>query len=129
MKKVLCLIVTAIILLCSCSNDTQDIQSDVNINFNVGGFSYESDLSYYEEGPGVKKSGFVNTEKSEISNTDKAVELAQKECTVKYDSIGVDYDSQQKIYRISFYKKDWVGGDQSVYIDQNGITLLIVYGE
>ncbi len=28
-----------------------------------------------------------------------------------------------------FTKKEFVGGDQSVYINQNGITQLIVYGE
>ena len=84
------------------------------------------------------ESGFVNNERAEINNAEQAVELAKKECTVAYNSINVAFDAEEKIYRVNFSIGSTVvngqtvytlGGDQSVYIDQNGVTKLIVYGE
>ncbi|MBR0322723.1 MAG: hypothetical protein IIX08_10070 [Bacteroidales bacterium] len=57
------------------------------------------------------------------------MELAKKECTIEYDTVGVAFDSELKIYRVSFYKEDQLGGNQDVYINQNGTTQLIIYGE
>ena len=78
---------------------------------------------------GVKRAGFVNTEELEIKDVDHAVELAKKECTVAYDTISVDYDAEAKVYRVCFGKENVPGGNQDVYINQQGVTELIVYGE
>ena len=112
-----------VFLLCGCSKDNSEKQ------INVENFSYKSDSTYYKDDPGVKESGFVNIEQSEVNDAEMAVELAKKECTIEYDTVGVAFDSELKIYRVSFYKENQLGGNQDVYINQNGTTQLIIYGE
>ena len=93
-------------------------------------FSFEEVCSYYEhETVGVKRDGFVNTEKTEIKNAEWAVELAKKECKTEYNSISVGYDKKQKVYRVSFSTPDVDGGNVEVYIDSYGVTRLVVAGE
>ena len=123
MKRVVCLVAVLLLALCGCS------QNDKTQQINVGSFSYAEDCAYYKDGPGVKKSGFVNNEESELDSAEQAVDLAKKECTVDYDTIDVAHDLATGIYRISFYKEGWLGGNQDVYINQKGITQLIIYGE
>jgi len=123
MKRVVCLLFAFVFLLCGCTKNNSEKQIDVE------SFSYKSDCAYYKDDPGVKESGFVNIEQSEVDDAEKAAELAKKECTIEYDTVGVAFDSELKIYRVSFYKEDQLGGNQDVYIDQNGITQLIIYGE
>ena len=123
MKRIICLLFSFLFLLCGCSKDNSEKQ------INVESFSYKSDCTYYKDEPGVKESGFVNIEQSEVNDAEKAVDLAKKECTIKYDTIDVAFDSELKIYRVSFYKENQVGGNQDVYINQKGITQLIISGE
>lgn len=119
MKRCFCVILSFLFLFCGCTKNEPS----------VGSFSYANDRAYYDGDSGVKQSDFVNTEKSEVKNAEKAVELAKKECTVEYNTFTVDFDADAKIYRVCFFMKDLPGGDQSVYINQEGITELIVYGE
>ena len=123
MKRIACLLFAFVFLLCGCSKDNSEKQ------INVESFSYKSDFTYYKDDPGLKESGFVNIEQSEVNDAQKAVELAKKECTIEYDTVGVAFDSELKIYRVSFCKEDQDGGIQDVYINQNGTTQLIIYGE
>ncbi len=123
MKRVVCLVAVLLFVLCGCS------QNDKTQQINVGSFSYAEDYAYYKDDPGVKKSGFVNNEEAELDSAEQAVELAKKECTVDYDTTDVTYDSEAGIYRISFYKENQLGGNQDVYINQKGVTQLIIYGE
>jgi len=123
MKRFVCLFFAFVFLLCGCSKDNSEKQIDVE------SFSYKSDFSYYKDDPGLKESGFVNVEQSEVNDAQKAVELAKKECTIEYDTVSVAFDSELKIYRVSFCKEDQDGGNQDVYINQNGTTQLIIYGE
>ncbi len=123
MKRVVCLVAVLLLVLCGCSQNNNPQQ------MNVGSFSYTEDCAYYKDDPGVTDSGFVNNEESELDSAEQAVDLAKKECTVDYDTIDVAHDSETGIYRISFYKKGWDGGNQDVYINQKGITQLIIYGE
>lgn len=123
MKRAICLIAVLLLFLCGCS------QNDHCSELDVVAFSYETDFAYYKDAPGVKQTGFVNAKKSELNSTEQAVELAKNECTVKYDTISMAFDSDSKIYRVSFYKEGWAGGNQDVYINQEGITQLIIYGE
>ena len=132
MKKVICLLVASVLLLCGC------VQAEHAEHADIESFSYARDYADYRDGPAVKTSGFVNNERAEINNPEQAVELAKKECTIAYGSINVAFDAEEKIYRVNFSIGSTVvdgqtvytlGGDQSVYIDQNGVTKLIVYGE
>lgn len=126
MKKTICLLIVFIFLLCGCSQTKQPDQSN---QLNIGSFSYEDDFASYKDDSGVIQSGFVNQEKAEVSNASQAIELAKKECTVDYDTIHVDFDASTMIYRVSFSKTNSLGGNEDVYINQEGITQLIVYGE
>lgn len=123
MKRVICLFAVLVLLLCGCSQENKPAQ------IKVESFSYEDDCDYYKDEPGVKQSGFINIEKSELNSAEQAVNLAKKECTVEYDTINVAFDSDLIIYRVSFYKEECLGGNQDVYINQEGITQLIIYGE
>ncbi len=132
MKRIICMLGIILFILCGCTQSNQSDQSSQTGKINqidTVSFSYTEDYETYGNGVGVKKSGFVNTKPSELKTAEQAVDLAKKECTVEYDTISVAYDSDLKIYRISFSKEGWVGGDQNVYINLDGITKLIVYGE
>lgn len=120
MKRMLCLLIALILILSGCSKAE---------DFEIKEFSYEEDYSYYKDDPGLKRSDFRNTEKCDIKTVEQAVELAKKECNVEHDSIAVAFDDELHIYRISFYKEGWDGGNQEVYLGQDGITLMIVSGE
>lgn len=92
-------------------------------------FDFEKvEAQYGGTNAGVKGRGFKNTTEVDADDFD-AVELAKNECTVEYDSYDVAYDSKNGIWRVVFYKSGTVGGDQTVYIDSDGITKLIIYGE
>lgn len=100
-------------------------------------FSYEEELAWYqEETSGVKHTGFINT--SELSNTIKwdneAIEQAAKECPIKWDNTATYYDLTLKIWKIEFWStRDTEGYPsyiyQTVYMNDKGVTLFIVYGE
>lgn len=128
MRKTVCLLLVLFLLLCGCS---QKEKFDLPINPVVGNFSYEEVLNYYKDtdDPGIKRSGFVNVEKTEVTNAEQAAGLAVKECKVEYDTIAVAFDAASTMYMVSFGKMDQEGGNQEVYIDREGITQLIIYGE
>jgi PBP1b-binding outer membrane lipoprotein LpoB len=93
-------------------------------------FSYAEDQKVYKKGDaGVKTEGFKNTEKATVSTIKEAITLAQKEKTIESDSVDVRYDANAKVTMVSFYTEGMDGGDQSVYLDKDGKTILIVYGE
>lgn len=93
-------------------------------------FSYQEDLAYYKGEVGTKTSGFLNTEVKPIKDAKDASDRAKQECTVAYDSTEVAFDPTSNVYRVSFVPpQNQLGGDQTVYLDQNGITLFVVYGE
>ena len=92
-------------------------------------FSYAEDTAIYVEGePGVKTSGFVNTTESEIT-LENVAERAKNECTIEYDRVTTYLDTDEYIWKVHFYTDGMAGGGQSVYLDCDGKTILIVYGE
>ena len=92
-------------------------------------FSYSEDREIYVEGePGVKTSGFVNTTETEIT-FENVAERAKNECTIEYDSVAIYLDTNECVWKVHFYTNGMLGGDQSVYLDYDGKTVLIVYGE
>ncbi len=123
MKRILCVVLLLILTMSACSTRRASNEYDVS------SFSYESDCTYYKDEGGVQLSDFKNTEKSELKTPSRAVELAKTECVVEYDTIDVAFDEQTKVYRISFSKENRAGDNQDVYLSQDGITLMIVFGE
>lgn len=96
----------------------------------VPAFSFADESKMYKENdPGVKTDGFKNTSKVDVKDQTAAVERAKNECTIGYDSTRVSFDSAEKVWKIVFSTQGVLGGCQSVYLDENGVTLLIVYGE
>jgi hypothetical protein len=101
--------------------------SDTN---NATDFSYADELAMFPEGtPGVKKTGFRNTTELPVHNDVEAIGRAMNECTIEWSATEVYYDATKEIWKVTFYTKGVPGGDQSVYLDAIGITLMIVYGE
>ena len=101
--------------------------SDTN---NATEFSYADELAMFPEGtPGVKKTGFRNTTELPVHNDVEAIGRAMNECTIEWSATEVYYDATKEIWKVTFYTKGVPGGDQSVYLGANGITLMIVYGE
>lgn len=101
----------------------------------VRSFSYEEDLAMYQENTlRVKRNGFVNM--SELRNTIEwdtdAIERAAKECSVKWDNVTYCYDLTAKVWKIEFWAiRDDIGYPsyiyQTVYLNDKGVTLLIVH--
>lgn len=54
---------------------------------------------------------------------------ALNECTIEYDAVTVNYDETAKVWEVTYSTANALGNCQSVYMDENGVTLLIVYGE
>ena len=93
-------------------------------------FSYSEHREIYvEDTPCVNQDSFVNTSESNIFTGNDAIERAKNECTVKWNEATVYYDEEEKVWLVLFSKKNVLGGGQSVYMDEKGRTLLIVYGE
>lgn len=95
-----------------------------------GSFSYAEVTATFKTGdPGIKIEGFVNTEFAPISRIWDVKTQALNECTIEYDTVTVNYDEAAKVWEVTYSTANTLGNCQSVYMDENGVTLLIVYGE
>ena len=93
-------------------------------------FSYEKVLQMWRKSDsGVKSDGFQNTSEAVIATPQQVIERAQNECTIEYDTTSLAYDSAADIWRVTFYTEGSVGNSQDVYLNGNGLTALIIYGE
>ena len=93
-------------------------------------FSYEEVLQMWgKSDPGVKTDGFQNTSGAVIATPQQVIERAQNECTIEYDTTSLAYDNAADIWRVTFYTEGSVGNSQDVYLNGNGLTALIIYGE
>ncbi|MBQ8260388.1 MAG: hypothetical protein IJY97_12590 [Clostridia bacterium] len=96
----------------------------------IGGFAFDNIQKTYKPGdPGVKTSGFKNTSKQTVTNSAEAAERAKNECTIEYDTVTVLRDGWDYVWSVTFSTQGTLGGCQTVYLNDEGITLLIVYGE
>ena len=69
--------------------------SQPKTNTEISAFSYSEDSEIYkDDSPGVKHSGFVNTNESEIASAEDALERAKKECTIDWDTSHVAFDQE-----------------------------------
>lgn len=125
----LCLICILALIMAGCSENNID-NGNQTTDDTILSFSYEEDKTIYKNDyPGVNSNSFVNVDSIPINSQNDAIEQAKKECTVNYDTIEVWYDSTTEIWKVHFSTKNTVGGDQTVYMGNDGITCLIVYGE
>ena len=93
-------------------------------------FSYEEVLQTWgKSDPGVKTDGFQNTSEAVIATPQQVIERAQNECTIEYNTTALAYDSAADIWRVTFYTEGSAGNSQDVYLNGNGLTALIIYGE
>ena len=110
---------------CIRCNESNTFISEIRV------FSYAQALEYYKIGdPGVKHENFNNPAvESEITGAIDAIIRAEFELTIEYDTISVSYDEISNMWRVDFWTLDLDGNSQSVYINDNGLTCYIVYGE
>ena len=95
-----------------------------------GSFSYADVTATFKAGdPGVKIDGFMNIESAPIGRIWDVKTQALNECTIKYDTVTVNYDGTATVWEVTYSTANTLGNCQSVYMDENGVTLLIVYGE
>ena len=96
----------------------------------VDRFSFAEHKAQYPEGtPGVHYDGFVNTIEYDVLTEAKALERAKSECTVEWDTSHVAFDHSARVWLVEFSMQGVLGGCQSVYLTEKGVTVLIVYGE
>ena len=128
MKRLMVTVLAIVLVfgLAACNNKS--------VSPDVPAFSYEEEKATYEgEIPGVKHNGFNNTSSLSVHTAEDAIERAKNECTVEWNTTDVYYDVESGVWKVNFYRVDpeyiLLGGDQSVYLSDDGKTLLIVYGE
>ena len=97
----------------------------------IGAFSYAEILAEYKIGdPRVKHENFYNpsVEREDTQAID-AIIRAKFDVTVEYDTISVFLDGESNMWCVHFYTSNIPGGDQSVYLNEKGLTFYLVYGE
>ena len=119
-SKIILLLVLCLVIFTACNN----------AEVIVDNFSYAEEsakFSVFEAG--VKTSGFKNTTKNTVENGEKALKLAINEVTIPYNQTYVAYDEKENMWKVNFSTKNQFGGDQTVYLTSDGLTVKIVYGE
>ena len=91
-------------------------------------FSYEEDKESIDlQLVSVKTDGFVNTGEIEMDGGfPSAIERAKAEVDIDYDLIQTFYDSAECVWKVLFSNSKQMGGNEVVYLNTKGVTLLIV---
>ena len=138
-KLIICgVLLLLLILIVGCHQETVDPR---HMRL-YGDFSFEEVKNSLDmNGPNVKTEGFVNV--SEVDRMDFliACERAELELDGDFDEYTVSYDRAEDVWMIRYshlegltswgrdgYRHSSSGVDETVYLNGNGITLLIVYG-
>jgi len=96
----------------------------------IKSFLFEEEKKLYNvNDPGIKTDNFNNTSRVAIQTINEVIQRAKNECAIEHNSIEVAHDPSDGFWRILFYTQNTPGGCQTVYLDEYGITVLIVYGE
>ncbi|WP_160636754.1 hypothetical protein [Pseudoflavonifractor sp. 60] len=116
--------------------NSADTSEGNSVLTSLASFSYEEDYMLYYDDFGLKTSDFLNADVCLIDGQKSAVEQAENECTIEYNATSEYYDNEAEMWRVDFQTVSreqgvaiLVGTRQSVYLDNNGITHLIVYHE
>lgn len=86
-------------------------------------FSYMHDLSC---GYDAMTEGFVNTSVSPVTNKEEAIKRAKNEYSGEYDNVYVYHDPIECIWKVVFCHDDEVASEIIVYMNSDGITLMLV---
>lgn len=136
MKKYMALgfVLVCVFSLAAC-NSAERREED-SVPASLASFSYEDDYRLYYDDAGAETTGFLNIDVCSIDGQASAVEQAENECTVAYNATSEYYDNEAEMWRVDFqtiHREQGavmlVGTRQSVYLDSDGITHLIVYHE
>lgn len=127
-KKIIitCLSLFATLIAISGCTPNETVENDETIEV----FSYEEHYNSFINDSAIgQEDGFKNTTETPISTKEQAINVAQNEVTIEYNQIEVFYDKECDMYMVVFYTEDAFGGCQSVYLNDVGLTKLIIYGE
>ena len=61
--------------------------------------------------------------------SEEVLEIAENECTVAYNSTSLSYDYETQLWKVVFYTEGVAGGCQTVFVDDVGDIVSIIYGE
>ena len=97
-------------------------------------FSWAEDKDKY---PNAQTEGFKNTTKSSVNSMEDALWFADQECTMppqgpageRYNIVEIAYDPDAGIWRVFLRYSQNIDGDQIIYINDHGITLMVVTTE
>ena len=98
-------------------------------------FSWAEDKDKY---PNAQTDGFRNTANAPVKSMEDALWLADKECTMppqdtltgeRYNIVEIAYDPDAGIWRVFLRYSQNTGGDQIIYLNDEGITVLVVTTE
>ena len=103
----------------------------------MSSLSYEQDVArYQDEDVNIILDGFMNTKSQPISDQIEAEERAKTEVTVAYNATSHYRDTQAGIWCIDFFTLDRtekgipvVSNSQKVYLNDDGVTQMVVYEE
>lgn len=106
-------------------NVVEDVTEEAtdSIEESVLTFSYMYDLSC---GYAAVTEGFVNTEVYSVTSREEAIERARKEYNGEYDGVEVYYDPIECVWKVAFWCDDEVASEVVVYMNSDGVTLMIV---
>lgn len=92
-----------------------------------GSFSFEEVKKSLDlDAPNVRTDGFVNVDEIEMGwPTDRA----KQELMGDYDLAQLFYDEAEDVWMVHFWNSKRAGGNETVYLNGKGVTLLIEYGE
>ena len=113
------------------SSEEHPVYETLPGNITFGSFSYAEVRKKLEDlpedsRPEVKTEGFVNTEKSEGF---WPADRAKAELTGEFEFAQTFYDSDEDVWMVHFWNSGQDGEDVTVYMNGNGLTVLILYGE
>ncbi len=98
-------------------------------------FSWAEDKDKY---PNSRTEGFKNTAKSAVKSMEDALWLADQECTMppqdtltgeRYNIVEIAYDPDAGIWRVYLRYSQNIDGDQIIYINDEGVTVMVVTTE
>ena len=127
-------VLSLILPLTSCTQAPNKSKADeVTGGMSLASFYYEEDVARYQNAD-IVLDGFVNTDPHPISDQIEAEERAKSEVTIEYTTISDYRDADAGMWRIDFFTLERtddglpiISNIQKVYLDDNGITQLIVY--
>ena len=134
MKRGIVTILLFMIILSACSQ-TVHTQHQLIVEPEVSDFSWEEDLDRAEHadeyGLLLNTDDFDNTDSSPISDSTDAIERAKEEASEweNLTHVSAAYDSDFKVWKVYFWDPNACGGSVTVYINEDGITLLCVGSE